>query len=174
MGTDLQKIIRLDEVEEIIRVCAGVFGKLGFKNQSLPPDSDRQIVFENQIFIQNSSLSLSVVALNVNGNINSRTFNFEFRNLPGRPSAISLQDREIKSGLIQLVETKNYKQLSFQVYFEVPLNYQGGDLVFRVKVEQSPTGPKLKMGFPWINPQTHLSSAAALELARKISRLFKV
>lgn len=171
MGNELQKVTRLEEVEEIIRICAGVFGKLGYKNQSTAGDS-RQIVFDNQVFVQNSSLSLSVVMLASGGNVTSRTFNFEFRNLPGHPSNVSLQDQEIKSVLIQLVETKNYKQLSFQVYFEVPLNYQGEDLVFRVKVEQSPTGPKLKMGFPWLNPQTHLSSAAALELTQKISNIY--
>ncbi|MBI2008752.1 hypothetical protein HYS82_03810 [Candidatus Amesbacteria bacterium] len=172
MQTELQKIIRLGEVEELMGVLAGIFEKLGFKNQSASRGDDRQIVFDNLIFVKNGSLSLSVVVLGSIGNLNSRTFNFEFRNLPGQSSSLTLQDREIKSVVIQLVESQNYKQLSFQVYFEVPLSYQGEDLVFRVKVNQTSTGPKLIIGFPWIKAQTHLSSAAVLKLAQKISLLF--
>src|SRR3990167_7385066 len=169
MPADLQKSVKLPEVEEIISLCASMFQKLGYKGPKTSPYPGRQIVFDNQLFIRNSSLSLSVVVL---PDPTSRTFNFEFRNLPGPPSAVSLQDRGVKSTSIQLVEGPDYKQLSLQVYFETPLNYQADNLVFRVRVEKTPTGPNLKTGFPWISPQTHMSGTAALDLTRQISTLY--
>jgi hypothetical protein len=162
---------RLEEVEEIIRLYAGLFHDLGFENGREDAGDSRQITFDNRVLINNNSLSLAVVVI---PEVGSRTFNFEYSNLTSEPSGIRLNDREVRRVVVQLVESKTYRQLSMQVYFRAPINYQMEDLIFRCKVEQMAGGPRVKLGVPWIPPEVHMPASAALDLTSQIRKLLKI
>lgn len=158
----------LEEIEQMLRLWIDVFIRLGFKNQSSIAGDKRQITYENQIFIGENAFSLVVVTL---PEVSSRTFNFEFSHLTSTSSDIFIQDRPVKKLIAQVVEKPDYRQISLQIYFKDPLNYQSEDLIFRCKVEKSPAGPQVKFGLTWIKPETHMPADVALEITRKIHEL---
>lgn len=166
----LVNVVQLKEVEDMLRMDGEIIAQMGFKNDPTRQTAEgRQVIFDNQQIKDNCTLALTVVVL-ANS---SRTFNFEYSHFPGKPTEIALQDRALKSLFIQIVEGNDYKQLSVQVYFEQPVNYQSEDLIFRVKVEKTVTGPKLNVGFDWLKPETHMPASAALDLTRQVCSLFE-
>lgn len=149
---------RVQIVMEVFQTFVKIFGKLGFgleKEKRLP--TKNQIIFENQIFLNDSVTALTVSELDKIGDNSSKTFNFDWRSLSRDKQLIKIDGVNVHEVDVQLIDSEKYREFLMQI---------NKSLFFRVKVMKDKTETKIKLGLPWMTDGVHLP----LEVVRDVSR----
>ncbi len=151
---------RVEIVSQIFKTWVVIFEKMGFgREKENTTRAGNQIIFENQIILQDSVTSIVVSVLDKIGDNNSKTFNFDWRSLVKSRDLIKVDDLRVHEVDVQLIDSEKYREFLMQI---------NKSLFFRVKVTKDKSETKIKLGLPWMTDSVHLPLEVVLDVSRQI------